>query len=710
MIQNTPQHPATDPIVAVILLVSAIAAAVWYEWKTKHRIHPSTILWPLPFLASEVLVATWGIMGICRADASSICIHAVTTLICGVIPILRRPFLDWLDKQDGVMPYVICIGRDALLMAATSVISVIALETACNSAHLASIPSAFFYASALIVFLITLILYFAGQRCGGACCIAVVICCGFGIAEHFVIEFKGAALLPSDLLAMGTAMAVSEGYHFTFDTSIVASLTWAAVACAMLSLISPPRLSKRSHVIANVGVNIMCALIAWSCVSSAFANVKLEDALEFSYDRWWPISSYQTYGFIPVFTATAQNLEIKQPDNYSDIETQDIQAQLAAQYDAGRGSSPERQAAVAQYNELKPTVITIMNETFSDLSFFDALRDADYAGPQYFNSIPDALIRGSLMTSITGGGTANTEFEYLTNNSLGFIGSGKYPYSLYSLKHVDSLAKQLGDAGYRTLAMHPNLPDNWNRRTAYQSLGFSKFLSIDDFQGAPSYHSGVTDAATYDKILEELNKSGSPQFILDVTMQNHGGYDAGTVPDEDLTHYAPAGLDDDTCARMNVYLTCIEKSDQELSAFIEQLRELERPVVLVFFGDHQPTVSAAMNDELYAGENSLEHTARIYSSNYFVWANYDVAGAEQISQQEAIGASELSARVFDLIGAPLTDYQKALLATRQDVPTFSGVCYVGADGQLYALDGDSPYAAVIDHIRRMQYLNFARKL
>ena len=188
--------------------------------------------------------------------------HPATDPIVAAIPILRRPFLDWLDKQDGVMPYVIGIGRDALLMAATSVISVIALETACNSAHLASIPSAFFYASALIVFLITLILYFAGQRCGGACCIAVVICCGFGIAEHFVIEFKGAALLPSDLLAMGTAMAVSEGYHFTFDASIVTSLTWAAVACAMLSLISQPRLSKRSHVIANVGVNIMCALIA----------------------------------------------------------------------------------------------------------------------------------------------------------------------------------------------------------------------------------------------------------------------------------------------------------------------------------------------------------------------------------------------------------------------------------------------------------------
>ena len=159
MIQTTPQYPATDPIFAATLLVIAMAAAVWHEWKTKHRIHPSTILWPLPFLASEILVATWGIMGICWADASSICIHAVTTLICGVVPILRRPFLDWLNKQDGVMPYAISIGRDVLLMAAASAISVISLETACNSKHLASIPSAFFYASALIVFLIMLILY-----------------------------------------------------------------------------------------------------------------------------------------------------------------------------------------------------------------------------------------------------------------------------------------------------------------------------------------------------------------------------------------------------------------------------------------------------------------------------------------------------------------------------------------------------------------------
>ncbi len=162
---------------------------------------------------------------------------------------------------------------------------------------------------------------------------------------------------------------------------------------------------------------------------------------------------------------------------------------------------------------------------------------------------------------------------------------------------------------------------------------------------------------------------------------------------------------------MNVYLTCIEKADQDLQWFMDQLRQIDRPVVLVFFGDHQPSVSSAMNNELYQNEDSFAHTARVYDSTYFVWANYDVAGCEQISANETIGASELSARVLDLIGAPLTDYQKALLATRSSVPAFSGCKYLGADGVVYELtDKQSEYAAVIDQIRRMQYLNFVEKL
>ncbi len=706
------ENTASIAIGAAVALVAALACVLAYQYKKEHRIHPTTILWALPFLASEILVATWNVMGICWADISSLNLHADITFICGVVTMLRRPVFDLLDRSESrFAPHAIRIVRDLLAMVAAAVISVISLETACNTVSIEQIPFAFFWVSVAIVFIIMLLLYFIGQRTGALCCLAVVTCCGLGIAQHFVIKFKGTALLPSDLLAIQTAAAVSDGYTFTFNSNIITALAWAAPAVTLLSFISPARPRRKVNLALNLVVNLVCALIVWSGATAAFADYKLEEELDFTYDRWWPINTYRSKGFIPTFTAFAQNFEIEEPDNYSDEDTQQIQDTLAAQYDAGRGASAERQAAVAQYNELKPTVITVMNETFTDLSFYDALRDAGYTGPSYYNSISDALVRGSLYVSITGGGTANSEFEYLTNDSLAFLGGDKCPYSLYNLTDVDSLAKQLETQNYSTHAMHPNLPDNWNRRTSYKRLGFSSFDDIDSFEGAPTYHSGVTDGATYEKILEYLSSDSGSQFILDVTMQNHGGYDPGSVPAEDLTSYQVAGLSDDTNARMNVYLTCIEKADQDLQWFIDQLRQIDRPVVLVFFGDHQPSVSATMNNELYQNEDSFAHTARIYDSTYFVWANYDVAGCDQISANETIGANELSARVLDLIGAPLTDYQKALLATRDSIPALSGCKYLGADGVMYDLtDKQSDYYAVVDQLRRLQYMNFVEKL
>ena len=711
MTTSQPTNPASNTVIAALLIVAAVCYALYRQFKTERRIRASTILWALPFLASEACVAAWLAMGICDADEATVTAHAVITLLCAMVPLVKAPIQAWFERPGSIMSYAMCLMRDVLLMAVASILSVIALETACNAENIARIPSSFFLAAATIVLLIMVVLYFAGQRFGAACSIVAIICCGLGIAEHFVIEFKGAALLPSDLLAAGTAMAVSDGYDFTFSAQIVQALTYTACAIALLAFVTPPSCKTSKRALAtNVLVNLVCALVAWSGVSSGFQNVKLEELLGFSYDRWWPISSYSSYGFVPVFTAIAQNFAIDVPDGYSSLQARKIEDGLDAQYDATRGTSTERSEAVAQFDQTKPTVIAVMNETFSDLSIFSELQDAGYFGPTFYNSLPDTLQRGTLLTSVHGGGTANTEFEFLTNDSLAFIGSGKYPYSLYNLGDVDSLAKQLAAAGYKTTAMHPNLPDNWNRRTAYKHLGFSKFLSIDDFEGAPRYHSGVTDAATYDKVLELLEKDDSPQFILDVTMANHGGYDYGTVPVEDMPGYYPAGASEDTVTRLNVYLACMQKADQDLQYFIDRLRQLDRPVVLVFFGDHQPTVSASLFDELHPGSDDATRQQTLFQTTYFIWANYDVSGNDQTNWNETIGANELSARMLDLIGAPLTSYQKALLATRETIPGLCSSNYLGADGMRYLMGGDSPYADTIDKIQRMQYLNFAEKL
>ena len=538
-----------------------------------------------------------------------------------------------------------------------------------------------------------------------------VACCILGIAEHFVITFKGEAILPSDILALGTAMEVSEGYEFAFTAGIVTSLALLEISLGLLSLIRPRKLRTPTHVFPAIAANLCAFLLVTVVGLLGFSNIDLEQSLDFGFDRWQPITTYASQGFITSFTEMVNELPIEKPEDYTPDEAQSIEQELAATYDSTYGSSEQRAAAVAQFNEIKPTIVAVMNESFSDLSCFEQLQAAGYAGPAFYNSLPDTLARGTMLASVTGGGTANSEFEFLTGATTAFVGLGKIPYQLYQMNGVNSLAKDLKELGYTATAMHPQNPVNYHRDKIYQQLGFGDFLSIGDFEGAPCYHAGVCDYATYDKILDLLRTDEAPQFIFDVTMQNHGGYDYGTVPAEELTNYWVEGASEGANSALNTYLTCINASDRDLEYFINELRNIGRPVVLVFFGDHQPSAATTLNDELYPQEDTASHAFRVYQSTYFVWANYEIAGNTELNVYDTVGANEIAAITLNKIGAPLTDHQKALLATRSDVPTINVAGYLGADGLRYDLESeDSPYTSTIDKLQRMQYLEFASKV
>ena len=455
-----------------------------------------------------------------------------------------------------------------------------------------------------------------------------------------------------------------------------------------------------------------------------------------------------------------QNLAIPEPNDYTTESAQAAEEELAARYDSTRGASAERAAAMAQFDTEKPTVIAIMNETFADLSIFNGL-NAGYTGPTYYNNLAGALQRGNLAVSVHGGGTCNTEFEFLTGNSLGFIGGNKYPYMLYDFSNVASLPQQFKELGYTTTAMHPQNPVNWNRSTVYQAMGFGEFLSDADFsgqEGAWSLHAGLSDASTYDRIIQLLNENANPQFIFDVTMQNHGGYDAIDIPEEYLVPGATDALAENGALQTQAteYLGLINASDQALESFLTQLTQLDRKVAVVFFGDHQPGFSGAINDMIFPGEDELAHNTRLYETTYFMWTNYEVAGTGIDGVVDGIGAaatdetttdpyayatldewgwptdiaatqpgagaadatawttagpSTLAAQLLDRIGAPLTLYQRAQLGATQEVIAVSLNGYLGADGTWYELDNtESLYAATVDKWRRTQYLEFAERV
>lgn len=265
-------------------------------------------------------------------------------------------------------------------------------------------------------------------------------------------------------------------------------------------------------------------------------------------------------------------------------------------------------------------------------------------------------------------------------------------------------------------------------------------------------HAGLSDASTYDHIIQMLNENAEPQFIFDVTIQNHGGYDAIDIPEDYLVPGATDALAEDAALQTwaTEHLGLINASDQALESFLTRLTQLDRKVAVVFFGDHQPGFSGAINDMIFPGEDELAHNTRLYETTYFMWTNYKVvgtdidgaataeaatdpyayttvdnewswqpdiaatqpgAGAADSTTWATTGASTLAAQLLDRIGAPITLYQRAQLGATQEVAAVSLNGYLGADGTWYELDNtESLYLATVDKWRRTQYLEFAERV
>lgn len=631
--------------------------------------------------------------------------------VCGAIMSTRVFLLPWLKSNaSSLSKWYSGVVRDLVLLFAATIFTVLATETACDTDALA-LPLQTYAFSVILIFILMLLAYLFGQRYGFACALIVIALVCLGIAEHFVVLFKGQAMLPSDVLSAGTAANVADGYEYYIAPCLLEAICLAIIAFTILSFVTPVYRLQSKTLFMNLGTNYLCGALVLAVFLSLFTNYKVEDMLGFGFNLWWPLDTYEEVGFIPAFSAALQKMDIEVPDDYSDGYAEEIETTLAASYDEGYGSSETRAAAVSQFDEMQPCVVAVMSEGFCDLSMFDFMQAAGYWGPEFYNSLGDTLQRGWYYVSTQGGGTAITEFEFFTNNSLAYL-SGKQPYQNFEFTNVDSLAKQLSAIGYDTTAIHPCAGINYRRNIVYDQLGFDTYLTEDDFaEDSPRYHNGITDAATFDKVLEILRSDDSPQFIFDLTIQNHGGYEVGTVPEEDMTSYYPEGIDSENAERLNVYLAGVNACDNDLAYFINELRNLDRPVVLVYFGDHQPGLAATLVDEAYGEIDDTTYSNYLGRTSYIIWANYDVAGNDQVSNWEDIGANELSAQMLNLIGGPLTEYQKALLATRDTIQAMSLYSVLNRDGSLWLIDDKTnPYYSTLNEIACMQYYNFAKKV
>lgn len=630
-------------------------------------------------LLIQLFFTVWSAIGLVDcADPMAVVVAIVAhALLCGCayFNIHRDCVLERLQAllgEEGKFAHPL-LGASIMILLA-GVFATLGLEFSSNHDLTWMYPLCLLLEWALVAFAMLGLFFLFQRRCGGAVVLAVALYV-LGLAEYFVILFKSMPISPGDLTALSTAAAVAgTGFTYTITSFCMLSLAFTVIAiqiCTLAAQVAPKR-QKGSW--RGLVLNLLIAIV---CLGGIAAHTTLLDYYHTLYIQvysWRPLESYYRQGFLPSFISGAQTIKPSKPEDYTVSGAKKLISEYAKEYDDNNqtgGSSATRLEATKQFDEEKPTVIAVMNETFSDLSIYQNMH-ADYQGPTYFKSIGDCLSRGRLYVSAYGGGTANTEFEFLTGNSMAYLGSGVYPYTTYDLTDTENLAAQFKSLGYYTTAMHPNHGTNWNRENVYKDFGFDQFLTINDFQNAETLRGMVTDKATYDKILELLDTNSNPQFIFDVTMQNHSGYDTGLIPyDKQMS----LNIDGEFNSNVNEYVSLIQQSDEALKYFLNKLSKLDRKVVVVFWGDHQPFFPDTYNDRWFTNEDDATHQERLWQTSYIIWANYDVAGNSQTSHEEDLSSNYLSSELMKLIGAPLTDYQKAHLTLRQSLPALNSVGY-----------------------------------
>lgn len=514
----------------------------------------------------------------------------------------------------------------------------------------------------LLLELIAWALFFLAGRAVLALRIELVAVMIFGLVNHYVMEFRSTPFVPWDILSVNTAASVAGNYDFMPSERVI------LVSILFLALIFSVRFLRFQSEWKLYARMISAALVV--LVLCVFVNALQNDDFKTKHYLYpflfTPAYMTQVNGMLVTF---AMNLEYIAVDRPADYHAEDAKETLET-YESSEA---------ADHTEDLPNIIVIMDEAFSDLSVAgDFETNEDYM--PFVHSLEqgnDNTVTGYLNVSVCGGNTANTEFEFLTGNTMAFLPAGSIPYQQYIKSETPSLAEYLSGLGYETYGMHPYNASGWDRDRVYPLLGFENTRFFDDFTDKTFLRKYVSDDSDFKNIIQtyELKEEGHPAFIFNVTMQNHGSYtDAynNFTPDVTVTGADSFALEQ--------YLSLIKRTDQALENLIDYFAGQKEKTIIVFFGDHQPADSVAapvlaLNGKDVNSLNSEDQRLR-YQVPYVIWANYDI----EEGTGEDTSANYLAARVLQTAGVPTSAYQNYLLDLEKDYPVISAVRVEKADG------------------------------
>ena len=521
-------------------------------------------------------------------------------------------------------------------------------------------------------------------------CVLYVI----SLAETFVVAFRSRPIMLWDVMAFRTAMTVSGNYEFFITRQMKTAFVLLLLMNVFLWF--TPRRVRGWKLRLAVGGGIAASIAGYG----AWFFAVLVPSWGLGINMWAINGTYQEYGYVLSTAVSLQYVVKKPPQGYSNARLKEIYNRLEESIyaEAGNGQAyPVKSQAYPESPEnpenpenrpeegqpVTPVnLICIMNESLAELKTAgDFTTNTEYF--PFMDSLEENTVRGSLCVPVFGSMTSNTEFEFLTGDSMALLPANSIAYQFNVKPDTYSMVSTLKDQGYYSVAMHPYPGENWNRVECYQNMGFDAFLDQEFYEGSEELRNYVSDEADYQKLIQVVEAKENPEdklFIFNVTMQNHGGYE-GTYDNFEQEVWL-TGEYEGKYPKTDQYLSLMKRSDQAFQYLVEYFSRIDEPTMIVMFGDHQPSVEDEFYDDI-AGMPSSEITVQEhlmwYETPFIIWTNYSMPSEDM----GRLGAVYLSSEVLWRANLEMTPYNRFLLAMKEELPVVHVLGCYDREGTYY---------------------------
>lgn len=537
-------------------------------------------------------------------------------------------------------------------------------------------PYAYMFCS-LIIFATLAVSMFLPFRIWFASFISVVWI-GFGVTDYILQGFRVTPFGVNDLQLITSVARIFKVYLEGWQIILICVLVVLVVAGLVMLFIKMPKYKIRP-------LKALCVAVALAIlIPVLFIVGKSTSLLSTSFPNL--VDAYNDYGFPYCFVMTMVDRGVSSPDEYDDEVMDEVMGELST---------------IKNLNvKVKPNVIIVQLESFFNVN---ALNNIIYSeNPiKNFDELKELYPSGLVTVPSIGAGTVNTEFEILSGMSLSYFGAGEYPYKTVIKDYTcETVAYNLMELGYSTHAIHNYEGTFYSRNEVYKQLGFETFTSMEYMKEMQYNASGTwpLDSILTEEILKTLDSTEERDFVFAVSVQAHGKYPPMDLPSDYTSDITVAFNEDAEKAPLSsveaweYYVNQIAEVDLFVKELYDAVMALEEETVIVFYGDHLPS--------LMISDSDLTDCTK-FQTEYLIIDNYTDKNNADYGD---LFAYQLSAKVLEHVGINngiLTKlhqnysdkefYQEWLNCLQYDM--------LGGNGKRYVYDGNFEYYKRMDSMK-----------